>query len=273
MIHLLLTSLLLLPLSALAELRMSKPLIEAGISGGSGFTPDYPAAEQGRVRHLVFPVFHLRGRILRSDDEDGSRARILRNATFAIELSASGSFPASSDENRARTGMDDLQWLGELGPRVFANLISDDRRLFRALLAVRGAFSTDFNSGYYRGLTLTPGLTYDRKQLYSPHLTWTVRLSPQFASREMQSYFYEVPEDKQMPGRSRYSAKAGYIGTWLTTALWYERKAYGLFLGGSANFHDGAANQSSPLFKERVTYSGFAGFRWYFYKSDTPGYY
>ena len=105
----------------------------------------------------------MRGRVLRSDDEDGSRARLLKNSIFALKLSASGSFPASSDDNRARAGT-------------------------------------------------------------------------------------------------------------LTSALMYEPGAYGIFIGSSMTFHDGAANESSPLFRERMNYAGFVGFRWYFFKSNSLGY-
>lgn len=249
-----------------------KPLIEAGLSGGAGFVPDYPASDQGQFRYLAFPVFHLRGKIFRSDDEDGSRARLLKATSIAFELSGSGSFPASSDDNRARAGMDDLQWLGELGPRIFAILYSDEYTTLRTSLAARVAFSTDFMAGYYRGLTLSPGLALDRKQVGSPYLTITARVTPQFASRELQAYYYEVPEHDQLPYRSAYGAKAGYIGTSVTSAFWYEKPTHGIFMGVSVSLHDGAANQQSPLFRERTTLAGFAGFRWYFYRSDARGY-
>lgn len=258
--------------AAAEELILSKPLIEAGVSGGMGFVPDYPAADQGQFRYLVFPVFHLRGKILRSDDEDGSRARLLRDSIFALELSASGSFPASSDDNRARAGMDDLEWLGEIGPRAFMVLHAEAPLSLRASLAVRGAFSTDFTSGHYRGLTLTPGLAVDHRRFLFEHLTLTARINPQWASKELQKYFYEVPARDTLAWRPAYQANDGYIGTSLTSALWYEPGSYGIFVGGSVSFHDGAANEGSPLFRERVTYADFAGFRWYFYKSNALGY-
>lgn len=258
--------------AAQAELRISKPLIEAGISGGAGYVPDYPAAQQGRMRFLVFPVFHLRGRVLRSDDEDGSRARLLKSSIFALELSASGSFPASSDDNRARAGMDDLQWLGELGPRLFANILNEGPASLRTSLSLRGAFSTDFGSGYFRGFTLTPGLAFDHRRFGLEFLTLIARLSAQWASVEMQEYFYGVPDRDVLPSRRAYEANSGYMGTTLTSALMYEPGAYGIFIGSSITFHDGAANESSPLFRERMNYAGFVGFRWYFFKSNSLGY-
>lgn len=268
----LLTALLILSASLRADIEVSKPLVEAGLAGGLGYIPDYPAAEQGQLRYLLFPVFHLRGKVLRSDNEDGSHARLFKNALFALELSAAGSFPASSDENRARAGMDDLEWLGELGPRAFADLYSDGSESLRASFAVRGAFSTNFATGHFRGVTFSPGLAYDHRRFGMEFLTLSTRLSPQWASSEFQEYFYDVPGRDILPGREAYHSKAGYIGTSLTSGVWYEPGAYGLFAGLSVSFHDQAANTGSPLFRERVTYAGFAGFRWYFFKSNALGY-
>lgn len=251
---------------------MSKPLIEAGIAGGAGVVPDYPASDERQFRYLLFPVFNLRGKILRSDDEDGSRARLLSNSVVSVELSASGSFPTSSASNAARAGMDDLEWLGELGPRVFATLYANGPETLRGSLSVRGGFSTDFKSGHYRGFTINPGLAYDHRRFGMEYLTFTSRITPQWASQDMQEYFYGVPDRDVLASRRGYEAKGGYIGTTLTSAFFYEPGAYGLFTGISVNFHDGAANTSSPLFRDRVTYAGFVGFRWYFYKSNALGY-
>ncbi len=257
---------------AFAETMLTKPLIEMGIAGGVGYMPDYPAANQGRLRALIFPTLFLRGKILRNDDEDGGRARLLNNSSYAIELSGSGSFPIDSAENDARHGMSDLEWLGELGPRLFVSLLADKSQSLRASLAVRAAASTDLKVIHYRGLTLTPALAYDRKRIWSDDMSVSVRIAPEFASRELQSYFYSVPEKEATPGRPFYSAGAGYMETWVSASLGLERGPYGIYMGGGMSLHDGAANRQSPLFKERVTYAGFVGFRWFFYKSEAPGY-
>ena len=272
MIRIVTAALLLFASVAHAELRMSKPLIEAGVFGGAGYVPDYPAAQQGRARFLIFPVFQFRGRVLRLDDQDGSRARLLKNSLFALELSAAGSFPASSDDNRARVGMDDLQWLGELGPRLFANLYNEGPASLRTSLALRGAFSTDFASGHFRGLTLTPGLAFDHRRFGVEALTLIARLNAQWASIELQEYFYGVPDRDALPSRRAYAANSGYMGTTLTSAFLFEPGAYGLFIGSSITFHDGAANEGSPLFRKRINYAGFMGFRWFFFKSNSLGY-
>jgi hypothetical protein len=250
----------------------TRPLVELAIAGGFGYVPDYPAARQGRLRYLVFPSMFLRGRTLRNDDEDGSRARIFNDPRFALELSASGSFPVDSGDNRARYGMPDLEWLGELGPRLFYSVYSDAKNSWRTSFTVRAAVSTDTRELHYRGLTLTPAIAYDRKQVWGEHLYLSLRLAPEFASRELQSYFYSVSEHDATADRPFYSANAGYMETWFSASIGYEKDRYGFYAGGGIDYHEGAANQASPLFKERVTFAGFAGFRYFFYKSEAHGY-
>lgn len=249
-----------------------KPLVEVAVAGGLGYVPDYPASNQGRMRYLVFPSMFLRGKVLRNDDEDGSRARIFNDPRYALELSASGSFPVDSGDNRARFGMPDLEWLGEAGPRLFVSLYSDSKNSWRASFAVRVAASTDTKKIHYRGMTLTPAIAYDRKQVWGEYVYLSMRIAPQFATRELHSYFYSVSEADATADRPFYSARAGYMETWVSASLGYEKGRIGFYGGGAVDFHDGAANRTSPLFKERITYAGFAGFRYFFYKSEAPGY-
>lgn len=267
----LLLLILLIP-SAYADTRIEKPLIEMGVSGGGGFVPDYPGADQGRIRYLAFPTLYLRGKILRNDDEDGSRARIFNSTRLALELSASGSFPTKSSDNRARRGMDDLEWLGELGPRLFYSVLSTPKESLRVSIAVRAAASTDTKKITYRGLTLTPSLAYERKRIWGDYVSVSMRVAPEFASRELHSYYYSVPEKDATAERPFYSAGAGYIETWFSTSLGYERGPYGIYAGLGMNVLEGAANRSSPLFKDSITFAGFIGFRYFFYKSEAPGY-
>ena len=53
---------LLAPVQAsLESVRSAKPLYEFGVFGGSAFLPDYPAADEGRLRSLAAPQMRYRG--------------------------------------------------------------------------------------------------------------------------------------------------------------------------------------------------------------------
>src|SRR5688572_13316365 len=96
-------------------------LWEAGIGGGVGYLPDYPAAGQNHLKGLGFPYFIYRGRILRADRE-GARARFVHTPLADVEMSFAASFSSDSEDNEARRGMPDLDYLVEAGPRVTLKL-------------------------------------------------------------------------------------------------------------------------------------------------------
>ena len=108
------------PGGALAQPRMGgerRPLLEAGVFGGGGWIPDYPAAGQNHLRGLALPYVLYRGEVLRSDDR-GVRGRFYRKDDLEFSLSFGGALGARSRDNRAREGMPNLDYLGEVGPAL-----------------------------------------------------------------------------------------------------------------------------------------------------------
>lgn len=251
---------------------LEKPFFEAGLSGGAGYIPDYPGAGQSRSHALAFPIFNLRGRVFRSDDEDGTHARIFRDLNLTLDVSLGGSFPADSSQNRARENMPDLVWMGEVGPRLTTKLYGDALHYVKASVAVRMALSTDFTRVDYRGVLLAPALSAVHEELIFRKISVAVRVSPQFATQELHEYFYTVEPQHATPSRPAHRARGGYVGTSLFSVFAFERPEYGIYTGVGASFQEGAANQKSPLFKERINPVAFVGFRWYFYKSEEKGY-
>lgn len=258
--------------SSFASTSKVKPYFEAGLSGGTGYVPDYPAANQSRMRWLVLPVFFLRGQVLRADEEDGTRARILRDTAVTFDLSFAGSFPTDSSHNEVRRGMSDLDWMGEIGPRMHVRLLGDNMRFLRFSLTERLAFSTNFKRGDYRGLVFSPSLMARHENLIFNRISVSARVSSQFATRELTEYFYTVEPEFVASERTEYHAKAGYVGTNVFSMFSFEQGSHGLFAGIGLSFHDGAANDQSPLFKERVNTLVFVAFRWFFHRSEREGY-
>jgi outer membrane protein len=257
---------------ALAEVTQVKPYFETGLAGGMGYIPDYPAAGQSRLHWLAFPVFFLRGEVIRSDDEDGTRARFLRNMRVTFDLSFAGSFPTAAEKNEARRGMPDLDWMGEVGPRMHFRLFGNDAHFVRFSVAERVIFSTNFKRGDYRGMVFSPAISARHENLIFNRISVSARVSPQFATRELNEYFYTVEPEYATSVRPEYHARAGYVGTNVFSTFAYERGSHGVFAGLGASFHDGAANAQSPVFKERVNMMVFAAFRWFFYSSEREGY-
>ena len=233
----------------------SQPLWEAGVGGVIAYQPDYPAAGQSHVKGLPFPYFVYRGKFFQVTERGRLRGILLDTRRIELDLSAAGSFAADSDDNRARRGMPDLDWLGEIGPRLGINLLPDDQHgRLRLDLNLRGVFSTDLESFGFQGYVFSPDLVWQKPDIGIPGLDLTVRLSSIFATERFQDYFYEVRAQYARDDRREYDAKPGYLGTYLDVGLRYPltsriRGTVGTRIG----YFEGAANEGSPLFRDDLT--------------------
>jgi len=259
-----------LPVTAMAQEQTTLPKFEAGLGGGGGWLPDYPAAGQNHLRGLVVPYVIYRGEILRSDDQ-GVRGRFYNSDSIGLDLSFSGAFPSSSDNNRARQGMPDLDWQGEVGPSFRLTLWRDQEipQRLNLELPVRAVFSTDLSSVHYRGLTASPELAYERLGLGRTGSRLRVGLGPVFATGRLMDYFYRVDPEYARPDRPAYDAQAGYLGTRLQFSYRMPlTERLSVVAGGRIESFHGAANDDSPLFRNEWNTSVALGFSWSLYRSD-----
>lgn len=247
-----------------------QPKLELGLGAGGGWLPDYPAAGQNHLQGLAFPYLIYRGEILRSDDR-GFRGRFYNTESIGLDLSFSGAFPASSDDNDARAGMPDLDWQGEVGPALRITLWHDRvaRQRLNLELPVRAVFSTDLSSIRYRGLTASPELAYERLGLFQEGARFRAGLGPIFATGRLMDYFYRVDPEYVRPGRAAYDADPGYLGTRLQVSYRMPiTKTLSLVAGGRLESFHGATNEASPLFRDRWNTSLALGFAWSLYQSE-----
>ena len=246
------------------------PEFEAGLAGGGGWLPDYPAAGQNHLRGIAVPYLIYRGEVLRADDQ-GVRGRVLRGERLGLDLSFSGAFPSSSDDNRARRGMPDLDWQGEVGPALRLTLWRDRAhpRRVNLELPVRAVFSSDLSSISYRGLVLTPELAFEDREIGFPGARLRIGLGPIFATARLHRYFYDVAPQYALPDRPAYRSEGGYLGTRLQFSYRVPITERISFVGGGRveNFA-GAANDRSPLHRQDWNGTVALGFAWSLYRSE-----
>ncbi|MDP6271590.1 MAG: MipA/OmpV family protein, partial [Alphaproteobacteria bacterium] len=188
---LLVLALLALPVAPAAAEGGEKPLWELGLMAGGGLLPDYPAAAQNHFQWLALPYFAYRGKFLRSDKKGLLRGRFFKSDRVELDVSLKGSFPADSEDNTARRGMPDLDWLGEVGPRLQITLARAARAAKIDLeLPVRAVFSTDLSELSHRGFTFAPQLAYQHDGFGERDVNFKISLGVSFADQEMASYFY-----------------------------------------------------------------------------------
>ncbi|HEX4924282.1 MAG TPA: MipA/OmpV family protein [Bdellovibrionales bacterium] len=248
-------------------------LYELGLAAGAGQLPDYPGSDHTRFRWLALPYFVYRGEIFRQDEKEGARARLAQNHIFDLDLSAAGSFPANSEDNAARRGMPDLDWLAELGPRLEVMLSRlGGRGRLRLLFPVRVVASTDFSSLVHRGFTYSAALGAELKDF--PVANWKSYLKVQgvFIDEKLARYFYEVEPQYAAAGRPAHGARGGYLETDVMVGVNIALSARVRMYGGSwASSLDQSANRDSPLFKSGWNQTYIAGLTYLFYESEERG--
>ncbi len=262
----------LLPLSptpAAAE-DSEKPLWELGLMAGGGLLPDYPAAAQNHFQWLALPYLAYRGKFLRSDKKGLLRGRFLKSERLELDVSLKGSFPADSEDNTARRGMPDLDWLGEIGPRLQIILAKAARDAKVELeLPLRAVFSTDFSSFDSRGAVFAPELAYQHER-FLDFAEVKLSLGASYGTEKLAEYFYEVSDRYATATRAAYQAESGYIGSSLKLVMFKPlNRRWRFFAGLGADFHHGAANEQSPLFRDKTTLSAGFGFIWSALQSRT----
>lgn len=243
---------------------------EAGVALGAFYLPDYPGAEESRARFIGLPYLFYRGDVFRADGDGGVRGRLLNRDRIEFDFSAEAAFPTNSDENRARQGMEGLDWIGEIGPRFVYHIYRRPWGLFDFKLPLRYVFSTDLDYWKERGFTVNPQLSFKRATDFDPTFFITAKLEGTWATKKLMDYIFTVNALDATPDRPEYKAQSGYLTT--TTSISFLKavpdKGMVFFTNVSWNFYNDAANKGSPLLKDEATVSYAAGVAWSFYKSE-----
>lgn len=251
------------------------PLWELGAIGVTTYLPDYPGADQNHLNAMVFPWVAYRGKIFRAGDKGMLRARLVRTDKVEFDVSVDGAFPVSSDNNTARKGMSDLDWMGEVGPRLTINILKTKAQNRSARidldLPVRAAFSTTFQDFDVQdhGYVFSPALTYKNVNFSGTDLTVKLRAESVFASQDFMDYFYTVPTQYVTSTRAAYQSKSGYLGSRLRTTIeypWTDRVM--TYVQARAESFHGATNADSPLHRSNTGLGVGFGLRYSFYQSD-----
>jgi MipA family protein len=247
----------------------SKPLWELCVVGGGIYTPDYPAADKNSLRSLALPYVVYRGDILRMGSDSIAKGVFIDNDYTELNVSLEASFNANSDDNGARQGMQDLDYLGEIGPQLkikFGKLYGGKTEL---QLPVRAVVSTDFRRFDHRGYLFNPRFYYQRQNVFNSAINVNSSIGSSFATKKLHQYFYRVEPRFATAVRPAYEADGGYLGSAMTVGLSYSiTDRVRAYVGGQVGYYGGAANEDSPLFRQKVNSSVHAGFTWSLFQSE-----
>lgn len=258
---------------AAAQSGRTKPLWEVGVIGGGGLVPGYPASRETNAKGIGSPYLIYRGKFLRVGEKGIVRGRLAQHRNWELDLSVDGSFSSKSDDDKARKGMPDLDTLVEFGPRfqyTLARAARDAKIDFE--LPVRAVFSVDFVDVGFRGFNLAPRIAYQNENFVWSGLELKLSAGASFVTTRVAEYFYRVRAGHQTLSRPLYEANGGYMGS--SVSLVFARmvtRKIKIFVLGVTNFHHGAANENSPLFRDKTTFGIGGALRWSFYRSAKRG--
>lgn len=244
-----------------------KPRWELGVGGGylQGF--DYPASSDPNRGGIALPFLIYRSPVVRVGG-GGLRAVAVEQAGFRVDVSFGGGIASSSESDGLRSGMPNLDFLLQVGPRaqfIVSNRAIDDggRFQFSVSGALRGVVSTDFGDVRNRGAIAEFALSVTRRRVFGSRFDVLGRVSSTFAEDRLHEYFYEVQPRFETAERPAFDASGGYLGTNLFLGgAFRPTPELRLFAGMQLGLYGGAANEDSPLF-ETTEAVGFAlGFAW-----------
>jgi len=244
------------------------PRWELGVGLGALSLPDYRGSDESSHRAVPLPYFVYRLEWLTADRE-GLRADFYKSDAFEVTLSFSGFAPFFSNDNMAREGMPDLNYMVELGPSLDVRLwrsAGGDHRL-GLVLPVRAAIELE-GGVRYQGWTFTPRLAWSYRP--SNHNDWNliVQAGLMYGSQRYNQYFYSVDDQYATASRPVYQATSGYAGAMAQVALsrrFGDFRIIGFLRGDNL---DGATFEDSPLVKTRNNLTAGFFLTWTFMESE-----
>lgn len=235
--------------------------LEAGVGIGYAHVPDYLGSDEAEDYVLPFPYIRYRSEKL-SIDRNAIQGNLWRSGNWSLELSFGGAIRVESDKNKAREGMDDIDFIGEAGPALhyyFRGDRKNDNALF-LILPLRSAVSSDFTSAQLRGFTFNPSVRW-RRSYWMGDVEVRPQLSVELrsATADYHDYLYGVEKKFETRNRSEYSADKGFGGYGISysTALVWEH----YLLAGFVRYVDiaDASFADSPLVRQNTNlFFGFA---------------
>lgn len=229
--------------------------LETGIGLSAVHVPHYLGSDEAENYVLPFPYIRYRSEKL-NIDRNFIQGKIFQSGKFSIEISLGGAIPVDSERNEAREGMDDLNFIGELGPALqyhFRGNRLSENALYVSL-PLRGAISTDFTQARYRGYTFNPRLVWRRAYQYDGLLVRSqISTGIRSASSHMHDYIYGVDTEYMTEEREKYSAKSGYGGATLSYSSSLLFDDY--LLAGFVRYANisGASFEDSPLVRQNTS--------------------
>ncbi len=246
----------------LTFLEAKKPTLELGIGMASLSYPSYLGSLDQKSLSVPFPYIQYRGKNFQIE-KGGVKKKLFDIRGLSMDLSVSGSLPVDSASSKKREGMNDLDLVFEVGPKIKYKIWDNDIYSLYFRLPIRAVISSNLISNIkYQGFLVTPQFRIEQL-IGDREITFTS--GAVFADSLYHDYFYGVDDKYVTSTRESYIGKKGYGG--YRNAIGFEDRCgswwYGAFL-----IHymlQGAVFEDSPLLEQKSSILGGFSFAYIFY--------
>ncbi|MGX1110833.1 outer membrane protein [Pseudoalteromonas sp. MBR-15] len=231
--------------------------------------PHYLGSDESEKYLLPVPYFRYQSEKM-AIDRNNFTGYLWQHENLHLDLSAGVGLAVDSKDNKAREGMDDLDWVFELGPSLNYYVIGEpnSKEHMYFSLFVRKAIATDFGDVDDIGWRYGPSIYYTIPLLEQAHSQFSVafRGNVNFATERYLDYYYAVNEIESNATRQIYASRSGFSGADVSIGLHFDTPNY--WLGGFVKYHHLANSQqhASPLVKQDYNVSIGFGVAWKFYR-------
>ena len=239
------------------------PLWEFGLGGGVFSLPQYMGSDERYTIPFGFPYLIYRGEHWRMD-RDGLRNRLVDKDSYSFEVSLSGGLPVKNS-NRARVGMPELDFTGEIGPKLNYYLTEGAQDGWLVELPLRAAVNIQ---GEYLGWVTDPKLKYHYVSEDSV-LHTGLDFGVHYSSELYHQTYYGVDGVYATAERAAYNAGEGLHSVFVKARIRYtfdENKVF--FAAVQARTLAPGVVSDSPLVKQDYYGTVGIGIIWLFATAD-----
>lgn len=228
--------------------------------------PAYPGSSSTTKKNLLLPYFVYRGENFQIDRR-GAKVNTIKEENFKLDLDLGLNFGSDANDVPDREGMEELGTVLEVGPSAKLTLYRFGKEANIHLgVPIRAAFN--MSEGFrYEGVAFNPQLSYERRT--PSGWSYEANIGPVWGDQKYQANYYQVDPEFATASRAAYQAKAGLV-SWranlgVTKAITPQLRIFSALRYETVK---GAANENSPLVKEKSGVSFFIGLNYSFWESE-----
>ena len=242
----------------------AETLWQLGAGIGNVTANSYIGSDQTQTITSPIPYFKIKAEWFDLDSE-GLHTHWFKNTNFRLDFSSDLGLPVDSSENELRTGMPDLDPVGQIGPMLIYQLVDSETLKWQIQLPVTYAYSFDDLDASSTGWTSNPRIYFNYLiGVADTPLDISASLGPVYGSEDFHQYYYGVDAAYSTINRDAYLAEAGAAGYRFNLSV--TRRMNGYWLGLYLRYQDlnNAVFVDSPLVNQNDYWFIAVGASWLF---------